>query len=221
MRVMLLSVDYQRPLTFLAPPNAERSSPHHPTGLTSSRSPPRGSSGHVFMDVTSTTYALFPPAHVNCYPALSLDPMNGILPGSLDLPYIPDAEDAGPPAYERPAIRGLARSMLINAPARTDYTSIGSIEIIQLHTAHSKTSTSHAQHDEDDVAMVVDSGQELPRDVDAEDATMLRDVTYNYHALATLAQARWQSRESYGLPLHLSALEAMNMALSGGPADSP
>ena len=68
--------------------------------------------------------------------------------------------------------------------------------------------------------MIVDSGQELPRDVDAEDAKMLRDVTYNYHALATLAQARWQSRESYGLPLHLSALEAMNMALSGGPADS-
>ena len=172
------------------------------------------------MDVSSTTYALFPPTDVSCYPAPSLDPASGVFPGSLDPPFIPDAEDAGPPAYEQPAIRGLARSMLINAPADTDYTSIGSVDIIQLHTAYTRSPTIHARHDEDDIAMMVDDGRKLStRNVHA-DATMLHDVTHNYYALAILAQARWQPREPHGLPLHLSALEEMKMALSGGSADT-
>ncbi|TFY55040.1 hypothetical protein EVJ58_g8500 [Rhodofomes roseus] len=215
MRVMLLTVEHQRSLTVLAPSDGHRPASSYPS---STRSPPRGSSGHVFTDTMSTTYALFPPAHVSCNPALGLDPMGGSYPGSLDLPFVQDAEDEGPPAYEQSAMRGLARSLLINVPAGTDYTSINSIEIIQLHSICSRNSTSRAQRAADGDAMVVDDGG--PVDANADDACMLRDLTHNYHALAVLAQARWQPRDHAGLPLHLSALEAMKMALSGGSADA-
>ncbi|KZT66995.1 hypothetical protein DAEQUDRAFT_729591 [Daedalea quercina L-15889] len=219
-RVMLLTVENQRSLTFLAPLDRRRPpSSLHPTRVSSTRSPPRGSSGHVFADTATATYAVFPPARASCSPTLSFDFMSGVFPGSLDLPFIQDAEDEGPPAYERLAMRGLARSLLINVPAGTDYTSINSIEIVQLHSACSRTSTSHARYSAEDDAMVVDEGQaQCLGDMNAEDARMLRDVTHNYHALAVLAQARWQPRDAPGLPLHLSALDAMKIALTGGSA---
>ncbi|KAH9928968.1 uncharacterized protein B0H18DRAFT_1117777 [Fomitopsis serialis] len=216
MRVTLLTVEHQRSLTFLAPADGQRpSSSHHPSSI---RSPPRGSSGHVFADTMSATYALFPPPCASCVPALSLDQMSSIYPGSLDLPHIQDTEDEGPPAYDQSAVRGLARSMLINVPAGTDYTSIGSVEITQLHSVCSRTSTSQLRRAADDDAMVVDDGPGAANG-GSEDARMLRDVTHNYHALAVLAQARWQPRDQAGLPLHLAALESMKMALTGGPAD--
>ncbi|KZT13177.1 uncharacterized protein LAESUDRAFT_719502 [Laetiporus sulphureus 93-53] len=217
LHVTLLTVDYEQPWSFLAPSRGPLTKSKSPPGSVSARLSPRTQSGAVMIDTSSTTYALFPSTAADptlCLSSHSASSAGVLNRGAADLSFVPDCE--GDELLQRHVYaRVPSMSSLIHVPARTDHTTISMVNVYQLHIACSPKSSfrrpSHAS---------VESQKEDGETTTGEEEQTLRDVMHNFHALATLARARWGSRDCHGLPLHLVALEAMSMALSGEPVES-
>ncbi|KAI0366220.1 hypothetical protein BV20DRAFT_952767 [Pilatotrama ljubarskyi] len=217
--VTLLAVDNENPWTFLAPPEIgpldiirRNSAP-----AVSPRASPR-SSHAIFSDASCATYALSSPSTFTFYPAYTTDRSSkcisaSLIPGSSDLPYIPDLDDdSDAPSHQLPpadTLRVPAWRTVVCAPSMMDHTSVSTIGIFQLHVTRSLRSTYEISSKKNEV---VDASQ-----VHTEH---MNDIVRNFNDLAVLARLRWKLRADPALPFHLAALEVMRAALSGGASDS-
>ncbi|KAI0352771.1 hypothetical protein OH77DRAFT_1428194 [Trametes cingulata] len=218
--VTLLAVDNENSWTFLAPPETgsleiiRRNSAPAASPRTSARS-----SHAIFSDAAYTTYALSSPPTLALYPAYTVDRSSkcipsALIPGSSDLPYIPDLEDdSETPAHHLPTTADILRvpawRTIICAPSLTDHTSVSTTSIFQLHVTRSLRSTYEISLRKNEV---VDTAQVHTEHMD--------DIIRNFNDLAVLARSRWKLRADPALPFHLAALEVMRAALSGGSTDS-
>lgn len=216
--VTLLAVDNENPWTFLAPSDAasldiirRNSAPAVPT-----RSSTRASHT-IFSDASYATYTLTPPEGLTLSPsylaersAKCIPP--AIIPGSSDLPYIPDLDDeTDTTSHQQPALDALrvpGWSAVICAPSTTDHTSISTMRIFQLHVTRSLRSTYEISRKH---------AAATPSQAHNEH---MDDIVRNFFDLSVLARARWKLRADPALPFHLAALEVMRAALSGGGNDS-
>ena len=218
MHVTLLAVDNEHSWTFLKPPDEttldilrRTPTPAPPLPSKSSRN-----AHTVFSDASYTAYYLAPPSHAVLYPSYTLDRSAKcgpfpFVPGSSEPPYIPDTEDeeassAMPAAPHTESLRAPAWCAVVCAPSSTDYTSLSTTHIFQLHTVRSARSTYGASpHSGGDAGQLADA--------------LLDDIVRSFHELAVLSRARWRLHADPALPFHLAALEVMRAALSGGAVD--
>jgi mediator of RNA polymerase II transcription subunit 13 len=163
----------------------------------------------LFIDVSSTTYAIFPKRNLS----LSLPPTPADL--GLSLSFVPESgcsspttatpspapEDASPlsstsgtsytPEYPHPLpLRPLSTTLLVRVPAAS-IASTPSILHINLLAA-------------------------FPYDAETNVGQLHADITQSYHDLAVLSAARWKLAQMGAdpiLPFHLAAVDAMRAAL--------
>lgn len=108
--------------------------------------------------------------------------------------FIPDTDEL--PASDNLTILPLSTTTVIRTPADQGYSSISMLHIHLLHSTKSPTSSFALSNTENH-----------------------REITFNYHELAVLAAARWRLDANPILPLHLGALEVMNMVLGRGDVE--
>ncbi|KAI0637629.1 hypothetical protein C8Q77DRAFT_1086914 [Trametes polyzona] len=214
--VTLLAVDNENSWTFLAPPDSgppdiirRNSAPAVPT-----RSAIRTSHA-IFSDASYATYTISSWQSLALYPtythdrsAKSLPPT--VIPGSSDLPYIPDLDDEADATSQQfpDALRVPGWSTVVCAPSVTDHTSVSTLHVFQLHITRSLRSTYEISRK---------NVESTPARLHSEH---MDDIVRNFHDLAVLARTRWKLRADPALPFHLASLEVMRAALSGGTSDS-
>lgn len=244
LHVTVLAVDRENPWIFLPPSNKRpHPSPTPSSSSAHSRSSGRTPQGAVFTDASSATYALYS----NCSSTLvsaclpnSLPPpctssvitAHSDVPGSSDLPFIPDFEDektapgnsspssgsdaGGEELVPHPSVLGRARgaSALIFVPASNDYMSIGMLKLIRLHIARVPAKLGTAAGT---TVKVGDDKEQRRKVADGFEEQTMKDITRNFYELAVLARVRWKlgGRSGNGLPFHLAALDTMRMVLAG------
>ncbi|KAJ6497407.1 mediator complex subunit 13 C-terminal-domain-containing protein [Mycena sanguinolenta] len=238
--VTLLSVEPDAPWTFLPPPESQSqgtpspalaaaagtsklhpSLPQKPMARVPSSSSSKTPS--LFIDVSSTTYALYPKRNLS----ISLPPTPADL--GLTLSFVPDSGSSSPtsathpqdevdlnsasplsnisvasnsvPEYPHPLpIRPLSTTLLVRVPAPS-IASTPSVLHINLLAA-------------------------FPRDHagSADVAKLHAEITQSYHELAVLSAARWRLAQMGSadpiLPFHLAAVDAMRAALERDGASS-
>ncbi|KAI0772549.1 mediator complex subunit 13 C-terminal-domain-containing protein [Trametes elegans] len=218
--VTLLAVDNEHSFTFLSPAESgslniiRRNSAPSP----SSRASPRGSHT-TFSDASYITYSLTSPPELTMYPTYTVDRSARCLspipiPGSSDLPYVPDLDDDDTAGTSRDSpshtesLRVPGWSTVVCSPATTDYTSVSTVRVYQLHVTRSLRSTFELSSK--------DKAAPDPAEVHTEH---MDDIVHSFHDLSVLARARWKLRADPALPFHLAALEVMRAVLTGGSAD--
>ncbi|KAI0676690.1 mediator complex subunit 13 C-terminal-domain-containing protein [Trametes maxima] len=218
--VTLLAVDNENSWTFIATPEISsrnivrrNSAPAVPTRSS-------GRSSHTtFADVSYVTYSISSPSALMFYPAYTVDRSAkylppALVPGSSDLPYVPDSDDEADTASQQPPVSDELRvpgwSTVVCVPSVTDHTAVSTLRIFQLHVTRSLRSTYE-----------ISSKKNAFVDPSHANSEHMNDVIRNFSDLAALARARWKLRVDPALPFHLAALEVMRAALSGGSADSP
>ncbi|KAI0829265.1 mediator complex subunit 13 C-terminal-domain-containing protein [Trametes gibbosa] len=216
--VTLLAVDNESSWTFLAPPDIRPVDVIRrnmaPAAL--SRSPSRTSHA-IFSDASYATYSIQSAYDLAVYPNYIIDRSTkfsspGIIPGSCDLPFIPDLDDdmdtPSQQSLTTDALRVPSWSTLICAPSATNPTAISTIQVFQLHVTRSLRSTYEISKNNATVTPV------------QMHANHMHDIIRNFHDLAVLARTRWKLGVDPALPFHLAALEVMRAALDGRTSDS-
>ncbi|KAJ7478619.1 mediator complex subunit 13 C-terminal-domain-containing protein [Mycena galericulata] len=170
----------------------------------------------LFIDVSSTTYAIFPTRHL----PLALPPAPGDL--GLALSFVPDSGCPSPTATSPSPVPESAspRSCASGATTLEDYPHPLPVQprttaLLVRVPAASVSSTASMLH----LGVLAT----FPPDRDA-DERLLGDITRSFHALSVLASARWRLAQAGAadpiLPFHLAAVDAMRSALErdGGAA---
>ncbi|KAI0643620.1 hypothetical protein C8Q79DRAFT_928154 [Trametes meyenii] len=217
--VTLLAVDNENSWTFIATPEIgsrnivrRNSAPAVPTRSS-------GRTSHTtFYDVSYVTYSISSPSSLLFYPAYAVDgstkclPLS-LVPGSSDLPYVPDTDDEADTSSQLPLATDEFRvpgwSMVVCVPSVTDHTSVSTLRIFQLHVTRSLRSTYE-----------ISSKKNSFTDPSHVNSEHMDDIIRNFSDLTVLARTRWKLRANPVLPFHLAALEVMRATLSGDPADS-
>lgn len=216
--VTLLAVDNENPWTFLAPSDVgpmdiirRNSAPAVPTR------PSIRTSHTIFSDASYANYSLSPlqglamhPSYVVERSAKSIPPM--VIPGSSDLPYIPDLDDETDITSQQQPITDTLRipgwSAVVCAPSSADHSSVSTMRVFQLYVTRSLRSTYEISKKNAAVT---------PSQVHSEH---MDDIVRNFCDLSLLARVRWKLRADPALPFHLAALEVMRAALTGGANES-
>ncbi|OCH87684.1 hypothetical protein OBBRIDRAFT_735799 [Obba rivulosa] len=198
----LLSVDIDNPWIFVALDASDNSIAKRQRSPVTSHSPIRPSrvpSNAVFLEVSSSMYALSPVIARTCVPSFGSYQDAQSVVGCDDIPTVPDTEDEEPVTQRIPSICALKRSALVYVSAGTDFTSIGMVQLAQLHAASSMKSSRKK-------TSATSSRQQ-------QDVDDLHDIMLNFHDLAVLTRLRWKLPDP-ALPFHLAALRVMRMALA-------
>ncbi|TFK83195.1 hypothetical protein K466DRAFT_498929 [Polyporus arcularius HHB13444] len=219
--VTLLAVDNENPWTFLSAPEPGSFDVLKRTPSPSPQMPSKSRGNHTtFSDAAYTTYFLVPSPEASLYPAYTAERTNKCgpfhhIPGSAEIPYIPDLEDeetsGAVQSHTAEPIRVAGWSTVVCAPSTDDRTSLSTVRLYQLHTTRSSRST---------------YGSSRPRGGNLNgpshtnmDGELMSDIVRNFHELAVLSRTKWKLSADPALPFHLAALEVMRAALSGDTVD--
>jgi len=179
--VSVLSVGRNLPWTFITPQvNSTKPSP-----IVKCHSS-KETSGVMFVDASSSTYALFP---TNIMPLFSDNQY--LHAGGSEPSFISDDDHL--PLSDTLPVNPLLSTTLVHSPVDAGYTSISMLHIHFLHVIKSPSSS-----------------------LTIPDTETYKEITRNYYELAVLGGARWKLHASAILPLHLGALEVMCSALMKG-----
>ncbi|KAJ7198471.1 hypothetical protein GGX14DRAFT_665621 [Mycena pura] len=238
--VTLLSVEPDAPWSFLPPHTPSKTptptptpaptpAPNNNTKLHPSLPPkpmarvPSSSSTKMtplFIDVSSTTYAIFPKRHL----PLSLPPTPSDL--GLVLPYVAEAGCSSPTSTSTPGPSEAASPVSATTfgagtgdpefPHPVPVRPLSTALLVRVPAA-SISGTASMLH--------VDLLATFPQDADTNSEQLLAEITRSYHDLAVLTAARWKLAQSAGadpiLPFHLAAVDAMRTALLERDGVSP
>ncbi len=203
--ISLLAVEHETAWVVIPP---EDDANFQTMATSASRSPPRASSGVILAEAGSRTYMLSPPTSLVCVPASGTPCISTQGLGAADKPFIPDSEDEESPLQQQPNLRARARSTLIHESLGCGHTTVSMINIYLLHSVRS--CRIFAGITVNDPATM---GQRTSA-VKLSDEQIVHQVARSFHALAELTRLRWRLNDVPGLPLHLGAVEVMNMTLA-------
>ncbi|PCH41643.1 hypothetical protein WOLCODRAFT_163279 [Wolfiporia cocos MD-104 SS10] len=215
MHVTLLAAAHTNPWFFISPNDASHARPPlNASPPATSRSSSRTHHGVVFANMSTAIYAVLPPLEISLVPSIDCGASGENDIGAANRPFIPDNDEEEPLLQQHSSLRTSGHSMLIHVPAGRDHTSIHMTHFHRLYATRSRSSSKRRPAIDKDAA-----GQGPAADEpDVDDDRTFVELTQNYHALAVLAQSRWNLTDYPELPLHLAALEVMRVALSGEPA---
>ncbi|KAF7350887.1 Mediator of RNA polymerase II transcription subunit 13 [Mycena sanguinolenta] len=235
--VTLLSVEPDAPWTFLPPPDGQPkvapspalaaaagtsklhpSLPQKPLARVPSSSSAKTPS--LFIDVSSTTYALYPKRNLS----ISLPPTPADL--GLSLSFVPESGSSSPTSATHPPDQVDIASPLSNISVASSVPEYPhplpiqplSATLLVRVPAPSIASTPSVLH--------VNLLAAFPRDhaAGADVAKLHAEITQSYHELAVLSAARWKLTQMGSadpiLPFHLAAIDAMRAALERDGASS-
>lgn len=176
-----------------------------------------------FIDISSTTYAIFPNVRlpISHSPSRSdLVSTESFIPEPLtscSSPYLSPVQASSigePQRAKSPAIQNRTISQMDRhaIPLLPRLSSI----LFRIPHLHDSTTASDSSMIHVHLLCTYHSHQSQPASTILDDKHLLEDITRNYYELSVLSQTRWKLDgigKHKGLPFHLAAIEAMRMAL--------
>ncbi|KAG5352297.1 hypothetical protein C0989_002899 [Termitomyces sp. Mn162] len=195
----ILAVEPDTPWTFISTQPqtpAPTSPPAKVHNLSRTFSSAKVQPQNIFTDITSTIFATTPYNHLSQFYPLSFSDLG------IFLSHVP--EDGG-----QSVTSGFEQSPTLSLPHLLPLLPRSSTTLICIPATHSPTSISmlhlHLLHSIRQPGFI-SSAQDI--------SSLHTAITHNFHELAVLAYTRWRLNVNPILPIHLAAVEAMQIALS-------